>query len=170
MPFVDRDLAGDDRRSPTVAFFEDFEEVVAGGSIERLKTPIIEDEQLHTAKCPQQACIPAITARKREVGEQLWNALVEDGSNSVPTLPPAPGRFSTTNGCPETSDLMTRRAHQARDPRCPWWAMVGGGSLSLRTALRDAASSVRRSQARLLRFEAWRRKIGSSNMTPRAGP
>src|SRR5437764_13510254 len=47
--FVDRDLAGDDRRSPTVAFFEDFEEVVAGGGIERLKTPIIEDEQLHTA-------------------------------------------------------------------------------------------------------------------------
>jgi hypothetical protein len=36
VPFVDRDLAGDDCRSPTVAFFEDFEEVVAGGSIERL--------------------------------------------------------------------------------------------------------------------------------------
>jgi hypothetical protein len=28
MPFVDWDLAGDDRGSPTVAFFEDFEEVV----------------------------------------------------------------------------------------------------------------------------------------------
>ena len=80
VPFVDRDLAGDDRRSPTVAFFEDFEEVVAGGGIERRKTPIIEDEQLHTAERPQQACIPAITARKREVGEQLWNALVEDRS------------------------------------------------------------------------------------------
>jgi hypothetical protein len=33
MPFVDRDLAGDDRRSPTVAFFEDFEEVVTGGAM-----------------------------------------------------------------------------------------------------------------------------------------
>jgi hypothetical protein len=33
VPFVDRDLAGDDCRSPTVAFFEDFEEVVAGGGI-----------------------------------------------------------------------------------------------------------------------------------------
>jgi hypothetical protein len=31
VPFVDRNLAGDDCRSPTVAFFEDFEEVVAGG-------------------------------------------------------------------------------------------------------------------------------------------
>ncbi len=80
VPFVDWDLAGDDRRSPTVAFFEDFEEVMAGGGIERLKTPIIEDEQLHTAERPQQACITAIAAREREVGEQLGKALVEDGS------------------------------------------------------------------------------------------
>ena len=80
MPFVHRDLAGDDRRSPTVAFFEDFEEVVAGSGIERLKTPIIEDEELHAAERSQQAAIAAITARKREVGEQLGKALVEDGS------------------------------------------------------------------------------------------
>jgi hypothetical protein len=37
VPFVDRDLAGDDRRSPTVAFFEDFEKVMAGGGIPRLR-------------------------------------------------------------------------------------------------------------------------------------
>jgi hypothetical protein len=43
---IDRDLAGDDRRSPAVAFFEDFEEVVAGGGIERLKTPIIGHPRL----------------------------------------------------------------------------------------------------------------------------
>jgi hypothetical protein len=61
VPFVDRDLACDDRRSPTVAFFEDFEEVVAGGGIERLKTPIIEDEQLHTADRPQQEGVPTLT-------------------------------------------------------------------------------------------------------------
>ena len=53
---------------------------MAGGGIERFKTPIIEDEQLHTAERPQQAGITAITAREREVGEQLGKALVEDGS------------------------------------------------------------------------------------------
>jgi hypothetical protein len=53
---------------------------VAGGGIERLKTPIIEDEQLHPAERPQEAGITAIAAREREVGEQLGNALVEDGS------------------------------------------------------------------------------------------
>jgi hypothetical protein len=46
-------LAGDDRRSPTVAFFEDLGEVIAGCSIERLKAPIIEDEKLHTAERPE---------------------------------------------------------------------------------------------------------------------
>ena len=80
MPFVDWDLAGDDRGSPTVAFFEDFEEVVAGCSIERIEPPIIEDEKLHTAERPQEAAVTAIAARERKVGEQLWKALVEDRS------------------------------------------------------------------------------------------
>ena len=70
VPFVGRDLAGDNCRSPTVAFFEDLEEVVAGGGIERFKPPIIEDEQLHTGERPQQACITAIAAREREIGKQ----------------------------------------------------------------------------------------------------
>jgi hypothetical protein len=69
-----------DCRSPTVAFFEYFEEVVAGGGIEWRKTPIIEDEQLHTTERPQEAGITAIAAREREVGEQLGKALVENGS------------------------------------------------------------------------------------------
>ena len=75
VPFVDRDLAGDDRRSPTVAFFEDFEEVVAGSSIERLKTPIIEDEQLHTAKRPQQRAYrpsPRASARSANSFGMRW--------------------------------------------------------------------------------------------------
>ena len=37
MPFVHGDLVGDDCRSPAVALFEDFEEVVASGGIERLR-------------------------------------------------------------------------------------------------------------------------------------
>ena len=41
VPFVDWDLAGDDRRSSAISFFEDFEEIVAGGGIERLKPPIL---------------------------------------------------------------------------------------------------------------------------------
>jgi hypothetical protein len=36
VPFVDGDLAGDDRRSAAVAFFENLEEVVTRGGVERL--------------------------------------------------------------------------------------------------------------------------------------
>ena len=80
VPFVDRDLAGDDGRAAAVAFFEDFEQVVAGGGIERFEAPIVEDEQLDAAERPHEAGIAAVAAGEREIGEQLGNALVEDGA------------------------------------------------------------------------------------------
>ena len=52
MPFVHGDLAGDDGRSPAVAFFEDFEEIVTSGGIERFEAPVVEDEQLDAAERP----------------------------------------------------------------------------------------------------------------------
>ena len=88
VPFVHWDLAGDNRRSATIAFFEDFEKVVAGCSIERFKPPIIEDKQLHTADCPQEACITTIAARECKIGEQLGNALVENDRLSRQALWP----------------------------------------------------------------------------------
>lgn len=44
--FLSKGMAGDDGRSSSVAFFEDFEEVVTSGGVEELKIPIVEDEQL----------------------------------------------------------------------------------------------------------------------------
>src|SRR5499427_5286408 len=80
VPFVDRDLAGDDRRSAAVAFFENLEQIVARGGIERLEPPVVEDEQLHAAERPLDAGIATVAAGEREIGEQLGNALVEDGT------------------------------------------------------------------------------------------
>ena len=62
MPFVDRDLAGDNGRSPAIAFFEDFEKVVASRSVERLKAPIVKDQQLDAAERPQDTSVATITA------------------------------------------------------------------------------------------------------------
>ena len=42
VPFVDGDLAGDDRRSASVAFFENLEQIVTSGGIERLEPPVVE--------------------------------------------------------------------------------------------------------------------------------
>jgi hypothetical protein len=39
VPFVDRDLAGEDGRATAVAFFEDFVEVAAGADVEGGRAP-----------------------------------------------------------------------------------------------------------------------------------
>jgi len=43
VPFVDRDLAGEDGRAAAVAFFQDLIEIAAGAGIERIETPVVED-------------------------------------------------------------------------------------------------------------------------------
>ena len=42
VPFVDRDLAGEDGRAAAVAFLEDLVEVVASAGVKRFETPIVE--------------------------------------------------------------------------------------------------------------------------------
>ena len=38
------------------------------------------NEQLHTAECSQEAGVTTVTTGEREVGEELGNALVKDGT------------------------------------------------------------------------------------------
>ena len=80
VPFVDRHLAGQDGRAATVAFFEDFVEVAAGAGIERIKSPIIEDEELSAGQGSHDAGMAAIAAGQREIGEQLGDTLIKDRS------------------------------------------------------------------------------------------
>ena len=77
MPFVDRDLAGEDGRAAAVAFFEDFVEIVAGAGVERLEPPVVEDEELDAGEGSHDAGIASVAAGQREIGEQLGDALVE---------------------------------------------------------------------------------------------
>ena len=78
VPFVDRDLAGQDRRAAAVAFFENLEEIAAGAGIERFEAPIVEDEELGAGKGSQDAGMAAVAAGQRKIGEQLGDALVKD--------------------------------------------------------------------------------------------
>ena len=80
VPLVDRDLAGDDGGASAVAFFENLEEIVACGGVERFETPVVKDEELHAPERSEQTRIAAIAARQCEVGEELWNALIQDGA------------------------------------------------------------------------------------------
>ena len=53
---------------------------MTSGGIEGVETPVIVDEQLHPAERPQETGIATIAAGEGEVGEQLGNALVENGA------------------------------------------------------------------------------------------
>ena len=44
MPAIDGKLGSDHRRAAAVALFEDFQEIVTGGGVERLQPPIIKDK------------------------------------------------------------------------------------------------------------------------------
>ena len=65
VPFVDRDLAGQDGRAATVAFFEDFVEIASGTAIERVETPIVEDEELRAIEASHDARMTAVAAGRR---------------------------------------------------------------------------------------------------------
>ena len=49
-----------------------------GGGIERLQTPIIEDQKIGPSEIAQETRMAAIAARQREVFEQTGRPLVED--------------------------------------------------------------------------------------------
>ena len=70
VPALDGELAGDDGGAPPVAFFENLQEVMTGLCVERLESPIVEDEELDAGETPQNAGIAAITAGEREFGDR----------------------------------------------------------------------------------------------------
>ena len=70
MPSIDRQLAGDDGGAAAVAVIEDLQKVVTGGGVERLKTPIIEDEKIDAAERTQQAQMASVATGERQIGEQ----------------------------------------------------------------------------------------------------
>ena len=78
VPFVDRDLTGEDGRAAPIAFLEDLVEVTTGTRVERFEAPIVEDEELDAGETTQNAGIATVTAGERELGEELGNPLIEN--------------------------------------------------------------------------------------------
>ena len=63
-----------------VTLFEDFQEIVAGGGVERFNSPVVEDEQIGASERAQEAWIAAIAACQREIPKQPGHALVKNRS------------------------------------------------------------------------------------------
>jgi hypothetical protein len=69
VPAVDGKLRRDDSRSVAIALFEDFQQIVLGGGVERLQPPIVQDQEIGSAKGAQKARTAPVAARQRELLE-----------------------------------------------------------------------------------------------------
>ena len=78
VPAVDGELGSDHRGAASVAFLEDFQEIVPGGGVERLQAPIVENQKIGAAEVAQKTGMATVAARQRKLLEQPGHALVED--------------------------------------------------------------------------------------------
>jgi hypothetical protein len=69
VPFADRHLAGDQQRSAVIAVVDDLEQIAAMLGIERLRAPIIDDQQPDAFERGQQPRQAALTARLGQIAE-----------------------------------------------------------------------------------------------------
>jgi hypothetical protein len=77
MPTGHGDLAGHQQRSLLVAVFNDLQQVASLLGGERLRPPVIDDEQPGTLQRRQHPRQPAFAAGGREFCEQPWRAPIE---------------------------------------------------------------------------------------------
>ena len=78
-PAGDRNLAGDDERAFVVAVVDDFQEIAGLVGAERLRSPIVKDQQPYAGEGAQRPGVARIAMRDGEIGEQSGNAGVENG-------------------------------------------------------------------------------------------
>ncbi len=64
MPTVDGKLRGDHGGAAPIAVFKDFKEIMPGGGIERLQSPVIQDEKIGAAQVAQKTRMTSIAARQ----------------------------------------------------------------------------------------------------------
>ena len=97
-PLLDRNLAGDDRRSALMAVLQDFEEIALFGLCERRQAPVVEDQELDARETLEQAAIAAVAASERQRLEQARNPMVNHAS-AIPA-----GLLAESAGDPALAD------------------------------------------------------------------
>jgi hypothetical protein len=78
MPAIHGKLGRDDSGAASVSLLEDFEQVVAGARVERLKARVAEDQQIGSAKGFQHAGMAPVAARQGEVFAEFGPAVIEN--------------------------------------------------------------------------------------------
>ncbi len=84
VPAIDGQLAGDDDRTSFISVFDDLEQIAALIGVERLRSPVIKNEQIETSDSTQHLGITAIGAAECKGREETWHAMVRN-CEVVPT-------------------------------------------------------------------------------------
>jgi len=80
VPVGDGDLAGNQGGLASVPILEDLEEIMTSLRAERLKAPVIEDQELDRSEALEATGEAAVAVGKSELIEQLGRSDVENGS------------------------------------------------------------------------------------------
>jgi hypothetical protein len=106
VPAVHGNLAGDDDGALVVAVLDDFQEIARMVGAERLRSPVVEDQQFYAGEGSQQPGVAWIAMRDGEVGEEAGNASVKDGDVLPARLVPESGRQPTFADAARSSVTM----------------------------------------------------------------
>ena len=81
VPATYGNLAGDQQRPFPFPVVDDLQQVPSLLGVQRLRPPVVDDQQAGALQAPHQARQPPFTARGGEVGEQARRPTVEDGES-----------------------------------------------------------------------------------------
>jgi hypothetical protein len=79
VPTVDRQLAGDQEGAGVIAVLDDLQEVARLLRKQRLRSPIVEHEQVDPRESAQELAIAPVAASERQGREQAWRTIVQNG-------------------------------------------------------------------------------------------
>lgn len=78
VPAIDGQLAGDDDRTSFISVLDDLEQIAALIGVERLRSPVIKNEQIEASDSTQHLGIAAIGATECQGREETWHAMVRN--------------------------------------------------------------------------------------------
>ena len=78
VPAIHGELAGDDDRTSFISVLDDLEQIAALIGVERLRSPVIKNEQIEASDSTQHLGIAAIGATECQGREETWHAMVRN--------------------------------------------------------------------------------------------